>query len=79
MREAKELAQGLQKTTRAPALWAQGSAAAPAREQAVCATRRDRRLVVLHLAEAAPEPDVVRPNPGLEKLGSRGHCLCAGF
>jgi hypothetical protein len=60
MREAKALAQGLGKASQRPALWAQGSVAAPAQEQAVCGARRGSRLAALHLADAAPQPDEVR-------------------
>ena len=61
MREAKGLAQSLGKAMQPPALWTKESVAAPAREQAVCAARRDTRLAALHLAEASTQPDEVRP------------------
>ena len=62
--QAKALAQSLQECSHAAGwpelLWPQGSAAAPAPEQAICAARQRSRLAALHLADAAPEPDQAR-------------------
>ena len=60
--QAKALVQSLQEGSRAEGmpLWLQGSAAAPAPEQAVCAARRRCRLAALHLADPAQEPEKAR-------------------
>ena len=64
LREAKALAQSLRGGAQSGGgqpglLWAQGSVAAPAPEQAVCQARRNSRLAALHLADAVPQPDEV--------------------
>ena len=61
---ARALAKSLQEGSRAAGgpgpLWPQGSAAAPAPEQAMCAARQRSRLSALHLADTASEPEQAR-------------------